>query len=311
MESLCELKSEICRRVEEIGRRAVEEPLKEAATASGVTNSKIRSRMQDALDAAVMSLTRFLSALKTLIPLTDICFVQSMLPQLWRVMKIRLPRTSAMACDVPRAVLDPNSAVQLKRETVEEILFALVQHVEGTPTESHELSLSLAFVEPIYSGFARFHDQDLSLSQETLSCILPSLVKQVGLVMSRKRKEVANACLSCLVAFRVRRDPRSGGEREDESPWTATGDNAMTLKSGTPSKKSSTFGAGRSTKSRTTKISLSIPTTRGSDSNRREEPEEVSKAPPSLSRTLTGNWIAVFSTRDEESAALRVENSGI
>ena len=31
---------------------------------------------------AVMSLTRFLSALKTLIPLTDGCFVQSMLPQL-------------------------------------------------------------------------------------------------------------------------------------------------------------------------------------------------------------------------------------
>ena len=196
MESLCELKSEICRRVEEIGRRAVEEPLNEAATASGVTNSKIRSRMQDALDAAVMSLIRFLSALKTLIPLTDICFVQSMLPQLWRVMTIRLPQTSAMACDVLRAVLDPNSAVQLERETVEEILLSLVQHIEGTPTENHELSL--AFVETVYAGFARFHDQDPSLSMETLSCILPSLLKQVGFDKGLEGRKCVPVVFSCF-----------------------------------------------------------------------------------------------------------------
>ena len=199
MESQRELKSEIYRLVEEMGWKVVEEPLKEAAMASAVTDSKIRSRRQDALDAAVLSLIQFLSALTTLIPLADGCFVQSILPQLWKVLTIRLPQMSAMTCDVLRAVFDPNSAAELEKEAVEEILLTLSQHVEGTPTDSRELSL--AFVETVYAGLARLQDQDHTLSLETLSCILPCLLKQVRSTMGRERR--ANAPPLCLVAFRV------------------------------------------------------------------------------------------------------------
>ena len=122
MESQRELKSEMYRMVEEMGWKVVEEPLKEVAMASAVTDSKIRSRRQDALDAAVLSLIQFLSALTTLMPLADGCFVQSILPQLRRVLTIRLPQISATACGALRAVFDPNSAAQLEKETVEEIL---------------------------------------------------------------------------------------------------------------------------------------------------------------------------------------------
>ena len=58
---------------EEMGWKVVEEPLKEAVMASAVTDSKIRFRRQDALDAAVLSVRQFLSAVTTLMPLADGC----------------------------------------------------------------------------------------------------------------------------------------------------------------------------------------------------------------------------------------------
>ena len=129
--------------VEEMGRKVVEEPLKEPAMDSAVTDSKIRSRRQDALDAAVLSLIQFLSALTTLMPLADGCFVQSILPQLRRVLTIRLPRISATASGALRAVFDPNSAAQLKKETVEEILLVRYSTSMGLPpTVANSLWLS-------------------------------------------------------------------------------------------------------------------------------------------------------------------------
>ena len=130
-----------------------------------------------------------------------LCFVQSILPRLREFLTIRLPRISAMAYGALRAVFDPNSAARLEKEAVEEILLASVEHVEGTPTDSRELSL--AFVETVDAGLALLQDQDRTLSLETLSCILPCLLKQVRSTTGRERR--ANARPLYSVAFRASR----------------------------------------------------------------------------------------------------------
>ena len=130
-----------------------------------------------------------------------LCFVQSILPRLRKFLTIRLPQISAMACDALGAVFDPNSAAQLEKEAVEEISLASLQHVEGTPTDSRELSL--AFVETVDAGLALLQDQDRTLSLETLSCILPCLLKQVRSTTGRERR--ANARPLYSVAFRASR----------------------------------------------------------------------------------------------------------
>ena len=75
-----------------------------------------------------------------------------------------------------------------------------LQHVDGTPTDSRELSL--AFVETVYAGLARLQDQDRTLSLETLSYILPCLLmKQVRSTTGRERRAYARPL--CSGAFRV------------------------------------------------------------------------------------------------------------
>ncbi len=174
MESQRELKSEMYRMVEEMGWKVVEEPLKEAAMDSAVTDSKIRSRRQDALDAGS-------SVFDTVSLCADDADAAG-----GRLLRAVHPASASEGLDDPAStdichgVWRPQSCLRSKqRRPVEERNGRRdsprsLQHVDGTPTDSRELSL--AFVETVYAGLARLQDQDRTLSLETLSYILPCLL---------------------------------------------------------------------------------------------------------------------------------------
>ena len=157
---------------------------------------------------AVLSLIQFLSALTTLMPLADGCFVQSILPQLRRVLTIRLPRISATASGALRAVFDPNSAAQLKKETVEEILLVrystsmgLLQTVANSLWLSSKPSTLVSRVFKIKTA--------RTVSLETLSYILPCLLmKQVRSTTGRD-SERPPAVFRCFPSLKKSGNVRS------------------------------------------------------------------------------------------------------
>ena len=161
----------------QFSEEVIRAPLETAAAVESATSSKIRSKLQDALDASVLSLVHWLSALASVLPHSSLALAQSIVERLWAVFSIPLPRLAAMTCDIFKALLSERGPVVMEAIDAREILHKMNALLQSDRSVSRELLTS--FSEMTIAALRLVLKRESSAFVEELAKSFPLCLKLV------------------------------------------------------------------------------------------------------------------------------------
>lgn len=139
-------KREISEDVVRLCGEICEAPLKLAKEMMIASGPKKKSKLQDQLDTAMLSLVHLLKSVKLLLPQLAAVDIEIIMSRLWTLWSLQLPQISVFVCDTVKALL-PVSTVE---QTVQ-YLRQIAHSVKASERQSVEMAVACA--DTFFAGF--------------------------------------------------------------------------------------------------------------------------------------------------------------
>lgn len=168
-------KSEMCSALIEKSLQVFNDPTKIVAEIMNETDSHLRSKKQDALDAAMGSLIHVLSALETLLPNMTENGIEILTSEMAKLFSLGLLPISTSVCDVFKALFSLNATNDINKMRI--WMDRLIGSLETTDFD--RLDVGVAFSDALTAGTMANKRRNRIVFLEGMNEVLPYLLKWV------------------------------------------------------------------------------------------------------------------------------------